>query len=88
VPKQTQKGNPASHRMSNASLKARRERSWYSGQRRRQRNREQQRVREIANKARLTAGEPLPWEVACAERHARRLAAGLHAAWLKRHSGA
>ena len=44
------KGNPASHRMSNDNLKARRKRSWARGQKRKEARREAQAKREAANK--------------------------------------
>jgi protein-arginine kinase activator protein McsA len=69
---QSSKGNPASHRMSNAALKNRRARSWRDSQARKQARIEAQHQRQVANRARVKAGEMLPWAAAEAERVARR----------------
>lgn len=68
--------------MGNANLKTRRSRSWRDSQARKQGRIGAQYQREIANRARLKAGEPLPWTAACLERAARRQ--GLREIWLKR----
>jgi hypothetical protein len=44
------KGNPASHRMSNKSLAAKRERCWARGQKRKAARREAQAARAAANR--------------------------------------
>jgi hypothetical protein len=59
----TGKGNPASHRMSNAAYKDRRARSWIRGQRRRAERREQQEARHAANQERRKNGQPTPWQI-------------------------
>lgn len=87
MPGQSRKGNPAHHRMSNAALKTRRASSWGRGRARKQKHVKAQNDRENANALRRIRGEPLAWEVACAERAARREAAGVRAAWLKRQAG-
>jgi hypothetical protein len=84
MPGQTQKGNPAHKRMSNEKHKATRQRGWLSAKRRKELRITGQRGRERQNAALRAAGEPTPWEAACAERRARRVAAGLPAAWAKR----
>lgn len=66
------KGNPASHRMSNAAYKDRRSRSWRNGQRRKAERIAAQRERERTNRERQARGEPTPWQVACAKRWTRR----------------
>ena len=68
------KGNPASKRMGNANLKARRARSWAAGQRRKSERVKQALERAAANVARRESGEPTPWEQAKAARRARRAA--------------
>lgn len=69
---QSSKGNPASHRMSNPNLKARRARSWLAGERRKEARRKAQAEREARNKELREAGKPTPWEAAKAARKARR----------------
>jgi hypothetical protein len=66
------KGNPASHRMSNAHLKDARSRRWRNGQTRKQARIDTQATHESANRKLRSAGQPTPWQVACAERAARR----------------
>lgn len=66
------KGNPASKRMSNANLKARRARSWLAGQRRKAARVKAQKQREAANKELREAGLRTPWEEAKARRFERR----------------
>lgn len=62
------KGNPASHRMTNPNLKARRARSWAAGQKRKEANRRAQEQRAEVNRGITDAGDPTPWEVAKAVR--------------------
>lgn len=66
------KGNPASHRMSNANLKARRQRSWAAGQKRKEARRAAQKARERANAELRAQGLPTPWERAQRARLVRR----------------
>lgn len=66
------KGNPASHRMSSTHHKEYRARCWRAGQARKQQRIQDQHKREAANRALRAAGQLTPWEVACAERAARR----------------
>lgn len=73
------KGNPASKRMVNAKLKARRAASWAKDRDpetgvklKHLRNREQQAVREKANERLRAQGLPKPWEVSLAQRVQRR----------------
>lgn len=61
------KGNPASHRMTNPNHKATRARSWARGEKRKEARRRAQDERHAANVERL---EPTPWEVAKAIRWA------------------
>jgi hypothetical protein len=49
------KGNPASHRMSNTNLAAKRKRSWERGEKRKKRNREANEARAKANAEALAA---------------------------------
>lgn len=58
------KGNPASKRMSNKNLKARREASWLRGQKRKAARIKAQKAREERNKELRAAGLPTPWEMA------------------------
>lgn len=69
---QSAKGNPASHRMSNPHLKARRERCWAAGQARKAARRKTQEAAAARNKRLRADGKPTPWEVAKQERFARR----------------
>lgn len=73
------KGNPASHRMANANLKARRERSWRRGQERKTARREAQAARAADNRAARARGEATPWQIAKARRAAFRQGAELGA---------
>jgi len=66
------KGNPASTRMGNEKLKARRQRSWAKRQKEKELNRNRQREAEARNAVLRAKGEPTPWEVAKAARYARR----------------
>jgi hypothetical protein len=68
------KGNPASKRMSNPRLKEKRARSWARGQERKAARALLLAERERANKVRRGHGEPTPWELAKAQRLARRAA--------------
>ena len=68
------KGNPASHRMSNANLKARRARSWARAQVKKARNRAANDERAAINKQCRAQGIPTPAEVRRAERRERRAA--------------
>lgn len=65
---QKQKGNPASKRMTNANLKARRTASWNRRQKQKEVNRKAQEGREAVNRVNRAEGIPTPWEVARAER--------------------
>ena len=66
------KGNPASHRMSNKNRGARRERCYANGQKDKTRRRTLQEAQAKGNQQLRAEGKPTPWEVACAERRARR----------------
>lgn len=66
------KGNPASHRMSNASLKARRARSWARAQVKKARNRAENEAQAVVNRALREQGLPTPHEAKKAARKARR----------------
>lgn len=66
------KGNPASKRMTNANLKARRARCWARGQKRKAERVAAQQQREAANRGRRAQGLPTPWEIACELRADRR----------------
>lgn len=66
------KGNPASKRMTNANLKARRARSWARGLKRKAERVKAQEERAAANRQRREAGEDTPWQAACKERARRR----------------
>lgn len=66
------KGNPASHRMMNATHKAAHARSWVNGQVRKKARNEAQAKREAANRALTWNGNATPWEIACAARKVRR----------------
>jgi hypothetical protein len=77
------KGNPASHRMSNGALKARRERSWKRSQVRKKARIDAQASRQAANKKHRAEGTPTPWQAAKAKRREARQP--LRAAFLKRH---
>lgn len=74
MPQQQQKtkGNPASKRMGNAALKVRRSLSWQRSQRRKDERRKAQHERERANEMARAAGVATPWDLARAERYARR----------------
>lgn len=62
------KGNPASHRMTNPNLKARRARSWAAGQKRKEARRRAQEQRTEVNRGRLDNDESTPWQLAKAVR--------------------
>lgn len=66
------KGNPASKRMTNANRKARRARSWAAGQKRKEARIKDQRTREALNRASRAAGDLTPWDAVKAERARRR----------------
>lgn len=66
------KGNPASKRMSNAKLKARRAASWARGQRAKLDRKKAQKEREERNKKTLAEGGYTPWQAAKKARYARR----------------
>lgn len=66
------KGNPASHRMSNEKLKARRARSWARAQVKKARNRAANDERAAINRQCREQGIPTPAEVRRAERRERR----------------
>jgi hypothetical protein len=66
------KGNPASKRMGNAALKARRASSWLRGQRRKAERAKAQKARQEKNASLRESGEPTPWEQAKARRAERR----------------
>lgn len=66
------KGNPASKRMSNAHLAIRRERSWARGQKKKERNRADNKARQVANDNLRAQGQLTPWEKAVFERYAKR----------------
>lgn len=66
------KGNPASHRMSNANLKARRQRSWKNGEERKVERRAEQQANAKRNDLTRRMGELTPWEKAGAIRKHRR----------------
>ena len=70
--RKSSKGNPATHRMSNAALKERRAASWARGRRRKEARIKAQKDREKANRERRAQGIPTPWEVAKATRKTRR----------------
>ncbi len=65
---QTQKGNPASHRMSNANLKAKRAASWSRGEKRKLERAAKQKVAHQVNQSTGTS----PWKEAKARRYAKR----------------
>lgn len=56
------KGNPASHRMSNMNLKARRQRCWNNGQARKERNRKLNQMRAAENRILRENGLRTPHE--------------------------
>jgi hypothetical protein len=58
------KGNPASKRMMNPKLKARRARSWERGQERKAQRVEGQLARQRKNEELRSAGMLTPWEIA------------------------
>lgn len=66
------KGNPATHRMGNANLKARRARSWARGEARKQANRKANEQRAADNRKLRAEGLPTPHEVKKAKRRAKR----------------
>jgi hypothetical protein len=66
------KGNPAATRMTNANLKAKRDRSWTRGQRRKEERRKEQARREAKNRELRAQGLPTPWEEAKAKARERR----------------
>lgn len=69
---QSNKGNPASKRMTNTKLQARRQRSWLAGQQRKATRVAAQKAREQANREARAAGLPTPWERRQADRATRR----------------
>lgn len=69
---QRQKGNPASKRMINAELKARRARSWAAGKKRRDAHRKAQEERHQHNLELKAQGLPTPWEQAKAKAREKR----------------
>ena len=69
---QGSKGNPASHRMGNKNLIARRERCWRNGQKRKEARRAEASRRQGANIDRRAKGELTPWEQAKLHRSAKR----------------
>ena len=68
------KGNPAAHRMGNATRKARRASSYLRGENRKVERQEAARTAQRRNAALRAQGLPTPWEVAKAERALRRAA--------------
>ena len=66
------KGNPASHRMSNPNLKARRARLWAAQEKRKDARRKAQAEREQRNRELRAAGLPTPHEAKKIARRARR----------------
>lgn len=66
------KGNPASHRMSNAALKERRKKSHLSGEKRKAARREAQKLAEKRNILLLDSEKLTPWQEAKAKRAERR----------------
>ena len=56
------KGNPASKRMMNEKLKAKRKRSWTRCQEKKAKRREEQQKREAKNRLLREQGLPTPWE--------------------------
>jgi hypothetical protein len=68
------KGNPASHRMSNANRKAKRAERWAKARKRRDLANQANAQREQANTAARAAGEMTPWERAKAARAQKRAA--------------
>lgn len=66
------KGNPATHRMGNASLKARRARSWARAQVKKAKNRAENEQRAVNNRALREQGLPTPHEAKKAARKAKR----------------
>ncbi len=73
----SQKGNPASKRMGNANLKARRAVSWRRGKLKKAARIEEQKMREAANRKRRAEGLLTPWEEAKALAKAKK--EGVHA---------
>lgn len=59
---QSSKGNPASRRMMNARLKARRQACWARGERRKEQNRADNEMRAAHNRSLRAAGELTPHE--------------------------
>ena len=66
------KGNPASHRMSNAALKDRRKRCFNNGIKTAEARRKAQQEREKHNRELRDAGLATTWELACARRREAR----------------
>jgi hypothetical protein len=77
-------GQAGKSKRSSERKKETRKRCWASGEQRKLARIQAQRQRETANRARRKAGEPLPWELACAQRAARR--EGMYAIWAKEHT--
>lgn len=66
------KGNPASHRMSNDKLKAKRARSWANGQKKKVERMNKKAEREKVNKLLRNQDLPTPWERSKRARRAKR----------------
>lgn len=66
------KGNPASKRMGNDKLKARRVSSWVRGQQRKEQNRRENAAAAARNRELREQGLPTPWEARKLARKARR----------------
>lgn len=66
------KGNPASHRMGNKELKARRERCWRNGEKRKDARRAANEAQCAANREMRAAGVLTAWQAAKAVRAAYR----------------
>src|SRR5580704_9347357 len=77
------KGNPATHRMGNKHREASRAACWQNSQKRKAARIELQHQQEIANRALRKSGLPVPWQVAEADRAARREAEGVRERWAK-----
>jgi hypothetical protein len=66
------KGNPASHRMSNTNLKARRAASWKTGQKRKEERKAEAINAERRNRQTKLSGGLTPWELAKQKRRLKR----------------
>lgn len=75
------KGNPASHRMSNAKLKAKRARSYETGVKRKDENRKANEAAAARNRQFRADSERTPYEIAKLRRWVRR--SELHSAYLE-----